>query len=371
MTDLPDYLTDQTEDVIRQRMLDSLPSDLDKTEGSYIWDAISPAAIELALAAIWAQEVLRRGFASTTFGEYLDLRCEEHGITRRPAVQSTGQVKFIGVAETLVPAGTRVATTADANTGTSSIEFVTTQDVTLDASGVGYASIQAVNGGVAGNVPAGAINIMATPVSGVSSVTNEAATTGGVDTEDDATLLARYFQRVRSPSAGGNKADYINWALEVQGVGGVSVVPVENGPGTVGVYIIDMNRNPADQTLVDAVQNYIAPGGNGSGEGKAPIGAQVTVKPAIAVMINVSATLVIMNGYNADSVKSAVIDNIQAYIKSLAFADNNDVLYVRIGATILDTPGIQDYSNLTVNGGTSNIAIAPTEVAVLGTVNLS
>jgi uncharacterized phage protein gp47/JayE len=253
---------------------------------------------------------------------------------------------------------------------TSSIEFVTTQDVTLDSTGIGYASIQAVNGGVAGNVPAGAINIMVTTVSGVSSVTNETATTGGVDTEDDASLLARFYQRVRSPSAGGNKADYINWALEVQGVGGVSVIPVENGPGTVGVYIIDMNRNPANQTLVDAVQNYIAPGGNG-GDGKAPIGAQVTVKPATAVMINVSATLVIMNGYNSDSVKSAVTDNIQAYIKSLAFADNNDVLYVRIGATILDTPGVQDYSNLTVNGGTSNVAIGPTEVAVLGAVNLT
>jgi uncharacterized phage protein gp47/JayE len=116
MTDFPEYLTDQTEDSIRQRMLDSLPSDLDKTEGSYIWDAISPAAIELALAAIWAQEVLRRGFASTTFGNYLDLRCEEHGITRRPAAQATGQVKFTGIAGTLVPAGTRVATTADAST---------------------------------------------------------------------------------------------------------------------------------------------------------------------------------------------------------------------------------------------------------------
>ncbi|GAW28517.1 hypothetical protein ULO1_27410, partial [Carboxydocella sp. ULO1] len=72
--DLPEYLTDQNFETILQRMLDSLPDDLDKSEGSFIYDALSPAAIELALAAIWAQEVLRRGFASTTFGQYLDLR---------------------------------------------------------------------------------------------------------------------------------------------------------------------------------------------------------------------------------------------------------------------------------------------------------
>lgn len=259
MTTLPDYLTDQAYEAILQRMLDALPPDISKSEGDYIWDALSPAAIELALAAIWAQEVLRRGFASTTFGQYLDLRCEEHGITRRAAVKATGQVKFTGTAGTVVPAGTRVATPADPNTGTPSVEFVTLADVTLDGTGTGYAPIEAVEAGASGNVAAGAISIMVTPVSGVSAATNPSATTGGLDTEDDASLLARYLQRVRSPSAGGNKADYINWVLEVAGVGGVSVIPVRDGPGTVSVAIINTNKEPADQALVDAVQNYMAP----------------------------------------------------------------------------------------------------------------
>lgn len=524
MATLPDYLTEQDEYTILQRMLDSLPSDLDKGEGSYLWDALSPAAIELALAALWAQEVLKRGFASTAFGSYLDLRCEEHGVTRKPAVKAAGQVKFTGTAGTVVPAGTRVATPADPNTGTPSVEFVTLADVTLDGTGTGYAPIEAVEAGASGNVAAGAISIMVTPVSGVSAATNPSATTGGLDTEDDASLLARYLQRVRSPSAGGNKADYINWVLEVAGVGGVSVIPVRDGPGTVSVAIINTNKEPADQALVDAVQNYMAPpwvneteaetmtlGGYGTsidttltddtgdsvkmvhdvsgpgtithanlhtllqqpgiwqarmrvkvdnnagtadllqigiwnvsaaawaktrpggtvdavvtlkasdlatsfldkivefywngqdqlelritrlttdttttvwvdrgiyrsafskdtGEGKAPIGAKVTVEPAAAVLINISATLTIANGYNADSVKAAVTDNIAIYIKSLVFTSDNDVRYVRIGQAILDTPGVQDYSNLTVNGGTANVVIGEQEAAVLGTVTLT
>ncbi|SMB97931.1 Uncharacterized phage protein gp47/JayE [Thermanaeromonas toyohensis ToBE] len=524
MATLPEYLTEQTEENILKRMLDSLPADLDKAEGSYLWDALAPAAMELAQAAIWAQEVLRRGFASTTFGQYLDLRCEEHGITRKPAVKATGQVKFTGLAGTVVPAGTRVATPADPTTGTPSIEFVTTASVTLDSTGTGYAPIEAVKAGASGNVAAGAISILVTPVSGVSAVTNPSATSGGLDQEDDASLLARFLQRVRSPSAGGNKADYVNWAMEVTGVGGVSVVPVRDGPGTVSIAVINTNKEPADQALVDAVQNYIAPpwvneieaenmtlGGYGTsidttltddtgdsvkmvydasgpgtithsslhtllqqpgiwqarvrikvdnnagtadllqvgiwnvsaaawaktrpggtidavitlkasdlatafddkivefywngqdqlelritrlttdtttivwvdravyrstfskdtGEGKAPIGARVTVEPATAVLINISATLTIAPGYNADSVKSAVVENLKSYIRSLAFADDNDVRYARIGTVILDTPGVLDYSNLLVNGGTSNIAIGPQEVAVLGTVTLT
>ncbi|PZM62249.1 baseplate J family protein, partial [Paenibacillus dendritiformis] len=42
MADLPPFLEDQLEEVIRQRMLERMPADLDKTEGSIPWDAISP-----------------------------------------------------------------------------------------------------------------------------------------------------------------------------------------------------------------------------------------------------------------------------------------------------------------------------------------
>lgn len=49
----------QTEAAIKQRMLDAVPSDLNKREGSFIYDALGPAAIELALAYIVPPEKLR------------------------------------------------------------------------------------------------------------------------------------------------------------------------------------------------------------------------------------------------------------------------------------------------------------------------
>lgn len=121
MTVLPNYLSEQTEEAIRGRMLGSLPSDLDKSEGSFMWDALAPVSIELALAAIQSQEVLRRGFAGTTYGPYLDLRCAEHGVTRKAAVKAAGTVRFTGSPGTLVPQGTRIGTLADAVQGTASL----------------------------------------------------------------------------------------------------------------------------------------------------------------------------------------------------------------------------------------------------------
>ncbi|CEP67895.1 Baseplate assembly protein J-like, predicted [Moorella glycerini] len=522
MADLPEYLTDQTYETILQRMLDTLPSDLDKSEGSFIWDALSPAAIELALAAIWAQQVLERGFASTTFGQYLDLRCEEHGITRRPATYSTAPVVLTGEPGTILPAGHPVGT--QSSEAAPAVGFVTESDIEIGPDGTGAGTARAQEPGSQGNVAAHTITMLYETYPGITGIDNPEPATGGLDEEDDASLLARYLQRVRSPSAGGNKADYVNWAMEVPGVGGVSVIPVRDGPGTVSIAIINTNKEPADQALVDEVQNYIAPpwaneaeaenmslGGYGvsvdttltddtgdsvkmvydatgagtithsslqallqqpgiwqarvrvkvddntgtadllqigiwnvsaaawaktrpsgtvdavvtlkasdlatsfgnktvefywngqdqielritrlttdttttvwvdrgiyrsafskdTGEGKAPVGARVTVEPATAVLINVSATLTIAAGYNADSVKSAVRDNIAAYIKSLAFTSDNDVRYVRIGQAILDTPGVTDYQNLLVNGGTANVTVGDQEVAVVGSVNLT
>jgi len=143
-----------------------------------------------------------------------------------------------------------------------------------------------------------------------------------------------------------------------------------NGQDQLELRVTRLQSDMSTMVLVDLV-NYRSTFSRDTGEGKAPVGARVTVEPAIAVLINISAALVIAPGYNGESVRAAVIQNIETYIKSLAFAGDNDVRYVRIGQAILDTPGVADYSNLLVNGGTVNIAVGDQEVAVLGTVTLT
>lgn len=368
MAELPLYLQEQTEEQIMQRMLGRIPADIDKSEGSYIWDAQAPVAFTLAEVAIWAQEVLRRGFARTTFGPYLDERTGEHGVVRKPAAAARGSVQFTGTPGISLPAGTIVATPADAVSGEASVEYRTLTSVTLDAGGTGEAAVEALVPGKQGNVPAGVIDIMATPVRGIQAVHNPLPVTGGTDTEADESLLERYYAHIRSQGTSGNKAQYMQWALEVNGVGGVKVLPLWDGPKTVKVLIVDADKAPASSALVDQVQRYLDPV-SGMGEGKAPIGAEVTVASATGKAINVAAKVSLAAGYTLQAVTSAFREELEGYRRRISFGTSY-VSHAALGALLLATDGVLDHSGLTVNGGSANIPMADAEVPVMGTVEL-
>ncbi|KAF6618410.1 putative phage protein gp47/JayE [Paenibacillus jamilae] len=381
MADLPEYLVDQTEEEILNRMLEKVPSDIDKSEGSFIWDAQAPVAFMLSEAAIWAQELLRRGFASTAASDNpdfrspeLDLRTAEHGVTRREAVAASGKVKFTGTAGTIVPAGTLVATPADDVSGEASIEYATTTSVTLDEQGTGEAAIRAVNPGRSGNVPAGVIQVMATPISGVSSVINTEETKSGTDIESDQLLLERFYAKVRNQGTSGNKAQYTQWANEIAGVGGVEVVPLWKGPGTVGLYVLDTDKRAASPEIVAAVQKYIDPTQDGQGEGLAPAGPVVTIMPAAEVEINISVKVqrTKEKPSTLDEIKKLIENGVRTYLKQLAFYKADPLVrYTRISAVLLDIPIIIDFSELKINGQSNqNIEIGSGQVAVLGTVSV-
>ncbi|MCC3374742.1 baseplate J/gp47 family protein [Cohnella sp. REN36] len=371
MAELPDYLAEQTEEAILQRMLGRIPADVDRSEGSYIWDALAPVAYELFRSSEQAKEVLRRGFASTTFGPYLDLRCEEHGIARRPATKATGSVKFLGAAGTILPMRTRVATAADPVTNSPSVEFEITgsEPVTLDAQGQAVVKVEAVDPGTIGNVPAGAIVILVTPVPGITGVSNEVGLSGGVNVESDESLLERYLLKVRSPGTSGNKADYVQWAMQVEGVGGAQVQPLWNGPGTVKLFVLGSDKRAPSQTIVKAVQDYIAPNA-GTGEGKAPIGASVTVEAATEVPINVSARLTLKAGATLEQAALSFQSELEEYLKKLAFTDSV-VRYSQVTGLLLDNPYLLDFDSLVMNGGSINVPIQLGQVAVKGTVNVN
>src|SRR5690606_15021761 len=141
--------------------------------------------------------------------------------------------------------------------------------------------------GTVGNVPAGAIQVLVSTVSGVTAGTNEEATTGGTEEEDDEAYRFRIMNRNQNKSLSGAKRDYERWAMEVPGVCSVKVLPEADGPGTVKVLVIDADGQPAKEAIIQAVQQHIAPNGRG-GDGLAPIGALVTVAAPVVRTINVS-----------------------------------------------------------------------------------
>lgn len=344
----------ETDEAIHERMLNDIEDDVDKRQGSVAHDLTRPAAVELAQAYIELDNVLIFGFASEDMPpEYLDLRCAELGVYRKPSVKSVGQITFTGDDGTVIAAGTRTRTDDE-------IYFVTTESGTITG-GIVTVAVEAEVGGISGNVDTGDINTVLGDLSGIVEVTNTQPFDGGANVESDESLLARYFDKAQKPVTSGNVYHYEQWAKETPGVGDAKVYPLHAGPGTVKVVLLDEEKTTPAQSIIDATEAHI--------EVNRPIGAQVTVVGAQEVAIDISADLTLTTDADIASVKADIERGVTDYLATLAFNDTL-IRYTRIAAILLDIPRIIDYGNLTVNGLTENIEVTDEQVAVLGEVTV-
>ncbi|KAF5039416.1 Baseplate J-like protein [anaerobic digester metagenome] len=175
---------------------------------------------------------------------------------------------------------------------------------------------------------------------------------------------------MRQTPFGGNKADYREKTLAIDGVGACVVFGAADGmgPGNVGLMIGDENQNRATQTLVDTVQALYGT----SGDGLAPIGHTVTVATCVDLAVNVSASLVLKSGASIAVVQPLVEAVIASYIENIAF-DAATVFYAKLVAEILSAhEAIHDVGSVTMNGVAANIALKKTfasyQVPVVGEI---
>lgn len=360
-----------TEDIVKSRMLGNVSSDLDKREGSFIYDSVSPAAIEIAQGYIDLDQVLVEGFAETSDGTYLRMRAHEHGVIEKEATKATGY----GAGLITGTPGYTVAASSVFSTA-SGVEFAIMSPVVISDNGQATADIEAVEAGSQGNVPAGVINLISKSIPGVTSFTNIKETSGGSDPESDADLLVRLLEKVKNPATNGNKSQYEQWTRDIEGVGDCKVIPIGNGPGTVKILITDINKLPASPELVTTVQNVLDPNQNGDGEGVAPIGATVYVESVDSLAINVSATLKVNSAYTLAQAQASFETVLNDYLKSISLQVDDQkqplpVSYAMIGSKLIGMPEVDDHSNLLLNGGVVNIPVPEDSVPVKGTVSLS
>ena len=338
----------------------STMSDVDISEHSLIYNALMPVCYELAYQSLMLDEALKMVFIDSAvengYGEYVEKRTLEQGVTRKQETYASGTVKLIGKAKSKLPSGSKVSTTLG-------FIYTTQADCTINDDGVGYVNIIADGIGSKYNVDVGEINLLPVKYEGIYSVTNEEKIDNGYDEESDEELYNRYLLKVQNPATSGNENDYLQWALEVSGVGFAKVYPLWNGNGTLKVVIADSNRQGADSELVEKVKEYI--------ETQRPIGATVTVVSAEELALNISLKLSYNSKeYTLDQVKTNIKNSLNDYLKTIAFV-NTYVSITKIGALIFNSSGIIDYSDLTINGGTENITIADGQIPVLGEVTIS
>jgi uncharacterized phage protein gp47/JayE len=235
-------------------------------------------------------------------------------------------------------------------------------------------AVQAAAAGRSGNVLAGAINRLATPVAFVTAVSNPVAADGGVNRESDRLFLSRFLLTVRQRSAGGNDTDYQIWARETDGtsLGAVSVLPEWNGYGTVKVVIVNSDNSIPNAATVSKVYDYI--------QTRRPIGAHVTVEAAVAAGVDARFTLTVEEGFSLASVQDEVKQAIRAFLNSQPVGgDEGFVLFYRVQqAALEDVKGIDTFDMYTSGYGirrsgastfsTNNVTVTGTEKPIAGTI---
>lgn len=263
-----------TPESIKAEILSGITA-VDTREGSYINNLISPAALQIWKVYQSMNALLPIAYIDKTSGEYIDKRCAEIGITRKPGTKARAELTLTGTDGTVIPAGT-VFLTLDG------LEYITTAEVTI-TEGTATVTVIAAEVGEAYNVPAESIVNQYNSISGLTAVINTSAATGGTDPESDESLVTRYYNYLQKPATSGNVYHYEQWALEVNGVGAVKVTPLVNGPGTVGVMIVGPEKQPVSEEVVAACAAHI--------EEERPIGPLVTVESAEGLSVNVSVTV--------------------------------------------------------------------------------
>lgn len=335
-------------DEILNDMLDRVNDEYDKTEGSLFYDNLAPISLEFENMYGIMNKMFLNSFVDTAQGEYLDKIANEVGINRKKATKSKGYVKIIGVPNTIIKRGTKVAT--------DNTIYETTEEVEIADSGEVYVPIESTLTGSIYNTSKNTIINFPVTIPNLNTVTNEEPTTDGYDEETDEELRERYYFKVREPVTSGNVYHYKKWALEVEGVGGAKVFPLWNGAGTVKVVVVDSNMKTANSTLIRRVKEYI--------ESVRPIGATVTVEGAKTKAIKITSTLKVGKNVNFENIKEEVKNIIQLHFKKVGF-EQGYVSYARIGNLILNVTGIIDYKDLKLNNKTTNVELTNDEIPSL------
>lgn len=148
--------------------------------------------VSFGLGVLWqvVENVYFAAYKNSATGVQLDYVCQYAGITRKPAVKATGTVIFTGVAGTVIPANFIVMA--------GNVQYWTLHAVEIDSGGTISAEIQALESGTVGNVSAGEVNKLFRVLTGVTSVVNTLAISGGEEKETDHALSARYDLSIAS-----------------------------------------------------------------------------------------------------------------------------------------------------------------------------
>ena len=411
---------DMTYEAILARMIGRVEQqypNLDRREGSLIFNALAPAALELAIAYLELDNARNESFVDTASREYLYRACKQIGIDTEQ-FEATGGT-FKGEFNVEVEIGSRW--------NCDLYNYNVTEYIGTNASGNYEYKLVSETTGTAPNNQTGDLTPITDAPSGLTVAKITECLIEGENEKTDDQIKETYYSYVKSNVSDGNVAQYERWCEGFTGIGNYKIIPLWNGNNTVKVSILSASNRAATNTLVTEAQNYFDPVtiknfsgdgtttvftvatsnaptvvdlvlvggvvqaktaysygggkltfstapasgtnnievryGGGMGNGVAPIGAFVTVDTATEVPISMTATLTLKSGYSGTS---DIDDALAAYFAEMAYKKST-ISYMSVGAIILGVEGVESLSNLKLNGSTNDIALTTYQIPVVGT----
>jgi uncharacterized phage protein gp47/JayE len=292
---LYDYLDKYTPQALLRSALSEVSANVDKREGSVIYDTLSPLAVLSANLISLLKIALTQTDIQGATGSWLDLVASQYFVYRRDAVASQ---RVIQVSPSSIELD--IETALKTNDGLQLIWTVT--EVLTD----GRYVVTCTTAGSDGGKDYGEL----TPVNaidGISSIVFIETLNEGIDEESDSDLRIRIWQTQRSSGYGGNFDDYKQWCF-------VDFAKNENGAAIDGMFFFPSTRYlgegfvkilvtsqkdgegylPASYEVSSRLKAFLDPvGQDGLGAGVVPVGHRVHVETMGEDRFNLTAYVVL------------------------------------------------------------------------------
>ena len=243
----------KTFEALTEKMLENVSDKFDKREGSVIYDAIAPAALELANFYIALDMAINEIFADSASYYYLVKRAAERGLYPKAETNAILQMK-------VTPKSTPIAVNDRFNLS-DSLNYTVTSIINADE---GIYQVECETAGIEGNQHLGEVIAIETEndLNNMEKAILTEVLVPGEDEEDVETFRERYFASFDSKAFGGNRADYKEKINNISGVGGCKVIRAwENGYNPSGMIptaaVKEWVKNQSEQTLDPEVYQWL------------------------------------------------------------------------------------------------------------------
>lgn len=350
------------EQILDRTLSNELLSDVDKREGSIVYDTLAPVCMELADAYAKMDILESQLSLLTATGSNLNNRAYEQGMAREQETQAEriGTFKKYQIDEQTGEyvkdeLGNKILIDMDIPEGS---RFVSPENDSIIYEFIGKDDeneniLRCETYGTVGNEYTGTI----LPLTAIPDLV-EAKITGthipAQDTESDDELRTRVINKLNSLSFGGNIDAYIEKVSSIYGVGTCKVFPVWQYNGSVLLSVVDSSYEPITQSFADRIKEEIDPEeSSGQGIGFAPIGHYVTITTPIKSNVKVQFHLDLEANVTIGNVQEECEQKIKEYFNSVRhefYQDKTLGIYrARIIDKILEIPEVLNVTDVLLN----------------------